>query len=208
MCNPAHFCTEYESSFVSEHPAVCQNRSPWADEEIAKIRAVLQRLTAKRIVNSNDVEDLVQETLLTMITKYPESGLKKGLLIWSLGILRRKVGNYYRRAQRCGRKACAAQQPPPFGRGSSPETHVFDEELQTIVEAALEKLPSSQRRAMELLVAGLDSGEVVRRLFPERYQNVINWLYRGRRKLAQELAKHGYGPHARIRMRSLRPRRP
>jgi hypothetical protein len=33
-------------------------------------------------------------------------------------------------------------------------------------------------------------------LHPERYQNVINRLHRGRKALAKELAKYGYGPCA------------
>jgi hypothetical protein len=57
---------------------------------------------------------------------------------------------------------------------------------------------------MELLLAGLEPGEIVRHLHPERYQNVINRLHRGRKKLAKELAKYGYGPHAGKGMRTMK----
>ena len=57
---------------------------------------------------------------------------------------------------------------------------------------------------MELLLAGLEPGEIVKRLHPERYQNVINRLHRGRKKLAKELAKYGYGPHAKKGLRKMK----
>jgi DNA-directed RNA polymerase specialized sigma24 family protein len=74
--------------------------SDCSDEQLASIRLVLQRLTALRIENADDGEDLVQETLLTMAMKCPPEELKKGLLVWSMGILRKKIGNYYRKAHR------------------------------------------------------------------------------------------------------------
>ena len=105
MRNPAYLYVEYPSSFISDG----SSREPYAfkpgrfertDDEIEAIRIVLKKLTSIRIMNSNDVEDLVQETLLTMISKHPGAELEKGPLVWSLGILRRKVGNYYRKSQR------------------------------------------------------------------------------------------------------------
>ncbi len=210
MCNPAYLPIGFESLFVSEGSLSREYESrprqfEWTDDEIAAIRVVLQKLTAIRIINSNDAEDLVQDTLLTMITKYPENGLEKGLLIWSMGILRKKVGNYYRKAQRY---ASLAEQETGIQQSmldSSPEVRMRQKELQGIVDGVLAQLPPPQRKAMELLIAGLDSGEIVRQLHPERYQNVINRLYRGRKKLASELAKYGYGPNARSCMKGLRP---
>jgi hypothetical protein len=58
------------------------------------------------------------------------------------------------------------------------------------------------------LIAGHDSGEIVKQLHPERYQNVINRIYRGRKKIAKELAKFGYGPDAKAGMRSMKKCRP
>jgi RNA polymerase sigma factor (sigma-70 family) len=213
VCNLAYLHIKCESLFVSESSPrqeyeFKQGRFEWTDEEIAAIRMVLRRLTAVRIMNSNDAEDLVQDTLLTMIMKYPERGLEKGLLVWGLGILRKKVGNYYRKAQRYAslseQEICAGQQFQQSVLASSPEVKIFHEELQAIVDETLAQLPSSQRQAMELLIAGLDSGEIVKHLYPERYQNVINRLYRGRKRLAKELAKYGYGPNARVGINRLK----
>ena len=213
MCNPAYLHIGYhrflvaESSPLHEYESV-RKRYAWTDEEIAAIRAVLQRLTAVRIMNPTDAEDLVQDTLLTMIMKHPGKELQKGNLVWSMGILRKKVGNYYRRIQRnvpLGTKARRTQEwTPQSPVSSSPETNVFHEELLNIINRTLPQLPSSQRKAMELLLAGFEPGEIVKRLHPERYQNVINRLHRGRKKLAKELAKYGYGPHAKKGMRNMK----
>jgi RNA polymerase sigma factor (sigma-70 family) len=210
VCNPAYLPI-HSSFFISESSAqyaFAPNPSDWTDDEIAAIRVVLQRLTAIRIMNDNDAEDLVQDTLLTMIAKHPGPTLEKGPLIWSMGILRNKVGNYYRKAQRYASlgqcEARAQQRSEQSMRAGSPEVKVLHEELQQIVDTTMAQLPSSQRQPMELLMEGLNTGEIVRQLHPERYQNVINRLYRGRQKLAKELAKHGYGPHARTGMHRLK----
>ena len=58
--------------------------------------------------------------------------------------------------------------------------------------------------AMPVLIAGFGIREIVERLHPARYQNVINRLHRGRKRLAKELAKYGYGPEAAAGMRKLK----
>jgi RNA polymerase sigma factor (sigma-70 family) len=210
VCYPAHFPIPTPLS-ISEGSAPYEfgsNPSLWTDDEIAAIRVVLQKLTAIRILNDTDAEDLVQDTLLTMITKRPGPELEKGPLIWSMGILRNKVGNYYRKVQRYVSLGPLESQAQPQQALSmpavSPETAVFHEELQQIVDDTMAQLPLSQRLPMELLLAGLNTGEIVQQLYPERYQNVINRLHRGRKKMARELAKYGYGPDARGRMHSLK----
>jgi len=203
VCNPAYLHIEYRPVFVSESsprqkPEIGPGRCEWTDDEISAIRVVLQRLTALRIPNSDDAEDLVQDTLLTMIAKGPGSELEKGPLVWSLGILRKKVGNYYRKAQRYSslshQESLTWQWTQQSMLESSPEGRVFHGELEEIIAETLAQLPLSQQQAMELLLAGLDPGEIARQLHPERYQNVINRLHRARKKLAKELARYGYGP--------------
>jgi len=205
--NPAYFGFEYSASFVSENSLISEYKSgqlEWKDEEIAAIRVVLKRLTAIRILNSNDAEDLVQDTLLTMLTKPPGALLEKGPLAWSLGILRKKVGNYYRKVQRYepfNEKDAQHRESTP---ASSPERKVFQEELRSIVDGVLKELPPFQRQAWELIIEGLNAREIMDELNSVRYQNVINRLYRGRKKLATALIRHGYGPDAAKGMRTMK----
>ena len=201
MRHPAYTYEVDFPSFVTENSLLDEldlktGKPEWTDDEIAAIRRVLKRLTSVRIFNLSDAEDLVQDTLLTMISKLPGTVLEKGALVWGLGILRKKVGNYYRKAQRY---ASLNEQDAINRRGmlpASPEMLLSQEELHSIVEGVLSRLPSSERQALELMIAGLNAGEIAKQLHPESYQNVINRLYRGRKKLARELAKYGYVPKA------------
>jgi RNA polymerase sigma factor (sigma-70 family) len=179
---------------------------PWTEDELARIRTVLRRLTALRIGNPEDAEDLVQETLLTMIRKAPEIDLEKGLLIWTMGILRKKVGNYYRRSQRLTffdeRRVVIREDVHPQATAPSPESSLHHAELCVMIEDILLTLPRVEREAITLYLAGMETSEIVSLLHPERYQNIVNRLHRGRKKLARELARHGYAKGA---VRRLRP---
>jgi len=216
VCIPAYAHLEYERFFISENSPLEEYETgtdsiEWSDDEIAAIRAVLQKLTALRIANSMDAEDLVQDTLLTMVAKCPGSELEKGLLVWSMGVLRKKVGNYYRKAHRYAwlkeKDLCFQPWIRQSMHAGSPEKKMAHEELQVLIERTLAQLPPAQREAMELSIAGLDAREIARQLYPERYQNVVNHLYRARKRLAKELAKYGYGPHARTGIIKRRPAR-
>jgi RNA polymerase sigma factor (sigma-70 family) len=192
---------ELPLSFISESSSLGEIRfnpdqTDWTDDNIKRIRTILRKLTAGRIYNSTDAEDLVQETLLTMISKPPDIVLEKGLLAWGMGILRKKVGNYYRKVQRYTSLSPQEEGAQSCMCAPSPETNLFQEELQAIVKEILSQFPLPQRQAMELQIDGFNSGEIAKLLHPIRYQNVINSLYRGRKKLAKELEKYGYVPNA------------
>jgi RNA polymerase sigma factor (sigma-70 family) len=212
--NPAASAIDYpfyvsESSALEEY-AAGPEQSEWTEDEIAAIRRVLFKLTALRILNPTDAEDLVQDTLLTMLTKYPGSELEKGLLVWSMGILRKKVGNYYKRAQRLATidaEEAFARKIAKYGPGpAAQESRIHHHELRTIVDMLLGTFPTQERRALELLLIGLPTQEIARELSPERYQNIANRLHRGRKKLARELARYGYGPADRAQSRTGRRR--
>jgi len=199
----APYYSDCNSLIIAEGPSrkryLSRSLLKWKEDEIAEIRTVLQRITRHRISNANDAEDLVQETLLTLISRDPGEDLKKGLLVWCQGILRNKVGNYYRKNRRhefLKEKHSGMQKKLLPSPAPSPEMTVSDRELRSIIERKLAEMPSEIRRVMELLVSGLNAGEIAEQLSPEPYQNVINRLYRGRKKLARELVKCGIGPNS------------
>jgi RNA polymerase sigma factor (sigma-70 family) len=195
---------ELESCYICETaPFAGRKSSPSAPkihnhthEELASIRLVLRKLTSLRVANEQDAEDLVQDTLLTMTEKYPEGELEKSLLIWSMGILRKKVGNYYRKTRPYARISGASVKVRRWNRGHwathSPESDLRHGELHLLVQHLIAEFPLPERRVLELRMAGLETHEIVLRLRPESYQNVVNRIYRGRRRLARELVKHGY----------------
>jgi RNA polymerase sigma factor (sigma-70 family) len=185
---------------IRETAPIAYRRRPavladWPDDELLRIRTILHRLTVLRVENPEDAEDLVQETLLTMAAKCPTLDLQKSLLIWGMGILRRKVGNYYRRARRCVSLENWEDFDPrvrlPSAR-DSPESRLIEAELSALLEQTMLTLTGKERHAIQLHLDGLPTAEIVARLLPERYQNVVNRLHRGRRKIALQLARHGY----------------
>lgn len=164
----------------------------WTESELAQIRLVLRKLTALRVDNPEDAEDLVQETLLTMVRKAPAIEIEKGMLIWAMGILRKKVGNYYRRMQRFNSLESQIRHALSSARAPSPESSLHHVELRTIIDGVLDKFKPCERDPIDLYLAGRQTSEIVSLLYPERYQNVVNRLHRGRKKLARALARRGY----------------
>jgi RNA polymerase sigma factor (sigma-70 family) len=208
---------EYTFAHINDPYVVCETLSSqryrqagrlndWPDNELEYIRATLHRVASLRILNTDDVEDIVQETLLTMTLKYPKEKLEKGLLIWSMGILRRKVGNYYRRSQR--HISFDENILPGYGHKSginkamSPEEGARHSELRHLVDSMLTRLQPSERRVLNMHLDGMPAGDIAGELHPEKYQNVINRIHRGRAKLAKELVKFGYGNGKTVKKRS------
>ena len=217
-CSPEcfdYFIAELVSSYGTTNgkPAYSPpERKPWTDEELSLIRRELRKLTALRVLNATDAEDIVQDTLLTLVRSCPEKkDLEKGPLVWSIGVLRNKIGNYYRkgrlRARREEREAKLQQGLFKTVSMVSPEVELMQGELRNLVDDAIERLPPAQKKAMKMLIAGLKPGEIAANMSSERYQTVINHLHRGRKKLAQELIRHGFGGmHEMKRVRSVKKR--
>jgi RNA polymerase sigma factor (sigma-70 family) len=191
----------YLSRIRESLPSPRYGRSPsrqlreWTDEELLHIRRVLRRVAGLRVENPEDAEDLVQETLLTMTKRCPEIEVEKGLLIWGMGILRNKLGNYYRRIHRQEPFIESHASGTNGSRAPAPEQEsaLRYSELRELIDGIIENFDPRERQVLHHFLSGMPTHEIVRRLHPERYQNVINWLFRGRKKLARELVRHGYG---------------
>ncbi len=177
-------------------PRIAPKTRVWNNDEIAHIRRVFQKLVALRVQNDHDAEDLVQEALLTMVAKYPENSLEKGLLVWGMAILRKKVGNYYRRIKRYvpfdDRDFELGFRTREREMSASAESRLRLNELHALIDRILEGFVPQERVILELHLAGLRTQEIASELRPERYQNVVNRLYRGRKRLARELRRYGY----------------
>lgn len=193
----------YPTSDERELPHGCFVRMPsepplgrFTAEELLRIRAIFKRITALRVDNPHDAEDLVQETFLTMAAKCPPAvELEKGLLAWGMGVLHRKVGNYYRRSQ-CHATVELETPQVEWSRWArvppSAESTVHHAELAALVRAILSGFTPAERAVMDLVLAGASTREIARLLHPERYQNIVNRAHRGRKKLFRELARYGY----------------
>jgi len=169
----------------------------WPPEELSKIRLVLHRLTALRVDNPEDAEDLVQDTLVTMAQKCSEVALEKGLLIWAMGILRKKIGNYYRKTKRFTplEEFLASLRASSQRVSIAPcqESRLRHAELRQRVDRVLAGMAPHERIALQLYLEGCPTHEIAALLHPERYQNIVNWLHRGRKKLVREVTRAGFG---------------
>jgi RNA polymerase sigma factor (sigma-70 family) len=187
--DPFHIC---EDAGLKEYSTAAESDC-WTEDELSRIRMALRRSTLRRVENPEDAEDLVQDTLLTMIRKAPNTDVEKGMMIWAMGILRRKVGNYYRRTQRFMKKNVLVHHA--LGGAiliPSPESSLHHSELIHMVDGILVNLSPQERTAIDLYLGGRQTSEIVALLHPERYQNTVNRLHRGRKKLVRELARLGY----------------
>lgn len=166
----------------------------WTDCELINIRRVLRRVASLRVESPEDAEDLVQETLLTMTLRRAEIDIRKGLLIWGMGILRNKLGNYYRRARR--HDPFMESQVGATKKQSAviptQESALHYSELRALIDEIISKFEPHEQQVLQYFISGIPTHEIVQRLRPEKYQNIVNWLYRGRKKLARELSKYGY----------------
>jgi RNA polymerase sigma factor (sigma-70 family) len=171
----------------------------FGDEGIADLRRELHRRAVRRVVNRTDVEDIVQDALLDVVRQSRHIAAKQCPRAWCMGILRNKVGNYYRKHRLERHHAGEGDAPPPRldapppRMPPSPEDELLRKELEEVVAAAIDRLPRMQRLVMELSIDGAGPGEIARDMAPARYQSVINHLHRGRRRLALDLERYGAG---------------
>jgi len=208
MTRPKYFSSESFDSFIAEivspyetangaSPHSPQERHAWTNEEISRIRRELCKLTILRVLNAADAEDIVQDTLVTLIHSCPRECLEKDPLAWSTGVLRNKIGNYYRKGRyRAKCETSDAELQPELLQlktAVSPEKDLLHGELRNVIAGTVERMPRAQKTALRMLIAGWTPGEIAAKMSPERYQAVINHLHRGRKKLAQELTRHGFG---------------
>jgi len=208
MTRPAYFSPECLDSFIAEliiayeptndaQPLSTPELHGWTNEELSRIRRELRKVISLRVPNAADAEDIVQDTLLTLIHSCPRECLEKDPLAWSAGVLRNKIGNYYRKGRYRAKLETGEteleQGWSQSGTAVSPERDLLQEELRNVIAGAVERLPRAQKTAIKMLIAGLKPGEIAVKMSPERYQTVINHLHRGRKNLAKELTRHGFG---------------
>jgi len=83
----------------------------------------------------------------------------------------------------------------------SPEGLAQYAELCFLIDTILARFQSTERQVLNLHLDGIPAGEIAAMIHFEKYQNVINKIYRGRHKLARELARYGYGKGKTIKER-------
>ncbi len=193
---PQNIRTDSPTDPPEPETAAVEIQYPIQEHELENVRLTLSRLSQTRIHNREDAEDIVQETLLTLARKAPQTNLEKNLQAFGVGILRNKVGNYYKKCRRehesRGIPDRTWKSKLEAAQSCTPEALLIHKEFRHIAENLLAEFPAIDRMALEYYFAGFKTGEIALQMQPERYQNVLNRLHRGRKRLAGKLKKLGY----------------
>src|SRR5947209_7530762 len=110
------------------------------EEVLSRLRERIVAFAASRI--GRDVaEDLAQEVLVVLQTKYPDIEALEELLPLSLQILRFKMASFRRKAIRRGEgTAVSVEDLPPVDLGPSPELWAERQETLDRLRAAVQRL--------------------------------------------------------------------
>ncbi|MCP4145342.1 MAG: hypothetical protein GY752_08675 [bacterium] len=93
----------------------------------------------KRRVQSDNIEDIVQDALKIVFTKYASLEKERGMLVWSLTILRNVIGNFYQSRQRFDDKNVQVDNWQAMNEASvDPSTMETDESTSLLFDAMTE----------------------------------------------------------------------
>lgn len=131
-------------------------------------------------------EDLAQEVLMVLETRYAHLDSLDDLLPLSLRILRLKMVAARRKSVRRGEgTAIPAEELPLADRGPSPEAVAEDRELLDRLKAALPKLGERCREIFRLKLLGKSFAEIQEELDAGSINTVYTWDARCRQKLLE-----------------------
>lgn len=156
--------------------------------DFVKLNQTLLRIASKYVGNKDDAEDLVQETLKTIIEKQPAAAGcedQKGFVLWCYRILRNKIGNYYRMRMRRGSKQRVLNHVFGFMRANSadPSELYNAQELHDKLIRALRQLDTHHRKVIWLLYSGCDKEQMLKELGLSNPKQLKNKIFRSREKL-------------------------
>jgi len=158
-----------------------------ADDILTKLRARLLGFTASR-VSRDMAEDITQDTLLLLSTKYAHLSSLSDLVPLSMRIARLKLMNHWRKAKRAPVLSVDGPNPPPE---PSAEEDVEDSvQRRMMIEGLLQgvgKLSERCRRLMKLRLEGRDFEEIRQMMSVESINTVYTWDNRCRKSLRETL---------------------
>lgn len=154
------------------------------------VQPVLYGYAQRAVRNEDLAHDLVQETWAAAARHIDSFEGRSRFRSWMVGILKRKIIDHWR----------SRRPVDELGEGNGPvleprpELDLDRERAMAVLARELERLPTLQRRAIELAdVQDLDRDEVAARLGVERgHLRVL--LHRGRHRLRDALVAAGVEP--------------
>jgi len=157
------------------------------DEILAKLRERILAFAASQL--SRDLaEDVAQEVLLLLHTKYREVALLEDLLPLSLQIARFKIVSLRRKAHRRGEDTQVQLEDFPVAfAGLDPAAILEKKEMLERLTAALAKLEGRCRELFRLKLQGKGFAEIQQILGVKSINTIYTWDFRCRKQLLERL---------------------
>ena len=157
------------------------------DEILAKLRERIIAFAASQL--SRDLaEDVAQEVLMLLHTKYREVALLEDLLPLSLRIARFKIVSLRRKAHRRGEDTQVQIEDVPVADvGLDPAASLEKKEMLERLTAALAKLEGRCRELFRLKLQGRGFAEIQQTLGVKSINTIYTWDFRCRKQLLERL---------------------
>lgn len=191
------------SKSIEELLAKAKNGHQEAENELfSKLRARILNSVQYKLLNvrkhhsevAKDVEDIVEETMLTMLQKYKTEELPYGFMAWVNKIVWNKVGDYIRygkiktkevRIDDTGMEIIIDQ-------NTLPEDEVLPKELDEIIGRALKRLSPYCKEYFEALLKGEERAFTAARKKEEPEGTIDNRNLRCRKRFMKLLIEEGF----------------
>lgn len=157
------------------------------DEILATLRERIVAFAASRL--QRDVaEDVAQEVMLLLHTKYSEVTGLEDLVPLSLQIARFKIASFHRKAHRRGEDTQVSVDDVPLADSSmNPGDYVEKREMLERLTAALGQLGGRCRELFRLKLQGKNFGEIQRILGVGSINTIYTWDFRCRKQLVERM---------------------
>jgi RNA polymerase sigma-70 factor (ECF subfamily) len=152
---------------------------------LEQLRERILRFAASRVERA-EAEDLAQETLMVLHTRYAHLSEPADLLPVAFQILRYKMASRFRRSARRGEeRALPADELALESADPSPETLAARAELRDRLLAALPKLGERCREIFRMKLEGAGFEEIRRHFGVDSINTVYTWDLRCRKSLLE-----------------------
>jgi RNA polymerase sigma-70 factor (ECF subfamily) len=152
---------------------------------LAALRERIVAYAASRL-GRDTAEDLAQEALMLIETKYPHVEGMEELVPLSFQILRFKMNDFRRKAQRRGEFNPVAMEDLQLSDGSAnPYDAYRQRQMRERLAAALQKLEGRCREIFKLKLAGRSFAEIQVELKAASINTVYTWDFRCRKNLME-----------------------
>ncbi len=169
----------------ASQPQTARAAATERDEILARLRERIVAFAASRI--SRDIaEDLAQEVLLLLHEKYRHVERLEELLPLCLRILRFKMADRHRKAQRRGEYSQVPVEDLPLPDGEpNPETWLERKETASRLAAAVARLGPRCKQMLQLKLDGKSFEEIRVLLGAASINTVYTWDFRCRKQLLE-----------------------